>query len=110
MAVSDGVKDTPDAPGKGEIHQRVAGPTKEMEDAVYAALDAIDGYADVVRSLLAEQEASDEPNTMLVKRFKQFLKKAESMTTTIEDEVVMDLLFCTDRLFAVDLADKGEFI
>ncbi|MGI9605357.1 MAG: hypothetical protein ACR2P0_04380 [Acidimicrobiales bacterium] len=92
------------------IHEQIATATGTMEAAVYAALDAIDSYRDVVAALLADQNQSEDPNVMLVKRFEQFLQRADSMTTTIEDSVLDDLLFCLHRVFAVDLAERGEFI
>lgn len=92
------------------VHQRVAERTQVMESAIYAALDAVDAYAELLRGLIVELEAADEPNEKLIKRCNQFLAKAASMTSTLEDDVVTDLLFCLDRLFAVALAERGEFI
>jgi hypothetical protein len=47
---------------------------------------------------------------MLVKRMAQFAKKAETMTSIIEDDVLAHLMFCLDRLFSVEMAENGEFI
>ena len=92
------------------VHEQVAEVTSGMEQAVYAAMDAVDAYVDTIRRLLAEQGALEEPNEMLVKRFKQFINRGETMTTMLEDDVLTEMLFCVHRLFAVDLAEKGEFI
>lgn len=81
-----------------------------MEEAIYGALDAVDRYQATVQRLLDAQEAADEPNVRLVKRYKEFLRRSASMITTLEDDVVNDLLYCRHRLFAVDLSEKGEFI
>lgn len=91
-------------------HERVAEATKTMTDAVYAALDSIDGYLATVNGVVEEQERSDEPNGPLIKRMHQFAGRAEAMTTIIEDQVLDHLNFCNDRVFSVDLAEKGEFI
>ncbi|MDH3499716.1 MAG: hypothetical protein OEM97_06310 [Acidimicrobiia bacterium] len=92
------------------VYEQVGAETRAMEAAVYAALDAIDGYAEAVARLAAEQQASADPNDMLIKRLHQFGAKAHAMTKIIEDDVITEMLFCVDRLFAVDLAEKGEFI
>ena len=91
-------------------HERVGEATRAMETAVYAALGAIDTYAGVVRGVIAEQEASDEPNEMLVKRMRQFADRADTMVGIVEDDVLTHMMFCLDRLFSVKLAEDGEFI
>jgi hypothetical protein len=91
-------------------HELVGEKTKAMEAAIYAALAAIDDYADASRGIIAEQQQLDEPNEMLVKRMAQFVSKAEAMTGIIEDDVLAHLMFCLDRLFSVEMAENGEFI
>lgn len=91
-------------------HERVAEATKAMTDAVYAALDAIDGYRETVNGVVTEQETTAEPNGSLIKRMQQFAGRAEAMTGIIEDQVLDHLNFCNDRLFSVELAERGEFI
>lgn len=89
---------------------RLTGKTQAMADAIYAALDAIDAYRDETAAIAAEQEASGEPNAMLVKRMGQFVSRAETMVRIIEDQVLDHLNFCTDRLFSVGPSEQGEFI
>lgn len=91
-------------------YSQVAELTKAMETAIYGALDAVDEYRDLVSSLLQAQQSSSEPNQALIKRYGQFLDRADAMTSTIEDDVLDALLFCLHRLFAVDLAERDEFI
>ncbi len=91
-------------------HERVAEATRTMTDATYAALDALDGYLETVNGVIADQEASDEPNGPLVKRMQQFAARAQAMTAIFEDQVLDHLNFCNDRLFSVELAERGEFI
>jgi hypothetical protein len=91
-------------------HERVAMATEQMSDAIYAALDAIDGYLDTVTHVAAEQRDATEPNAQLIKRMEQFEKRANAMTSIIEDDVLTHLNFCTDRLFSVKSAEEGEFI
>jgi hypothetical protein len=81
-----------------------------MEAAIYGALDAIDAYRATLEDVIGEQEASGEPNEMLVKRMRQFQDRADKMTKAIEDEVLTVLMFCLDRLFSVKMAEDGEFI
>jgi len=92
------------------VHEQVSEKTDLMEEAIYAALEAIDDYRATIERLIGDQESSAEPNEMLDKRLHQFAGKAETMTRIVEDEVVTELLFCIDRLFAVELAERGEFI
>lgn len=91
-------------------HERVGAKTEAMSDAIYAALDSIDAYLEIVKAVALEQGAVEESNIGLVKRMNQFTKRAEAMTSAIEDQVLDHLHFCTDRLFSVELAEKGEFI
>ena len=91
-------------------HELMAEKTRAMESAIYAALSAIDDYAAAALQVIADQEATGEPNEMLVKRMAQFAKKAETMTSIIEDDVLAHLMFCLDRLFSVEMAENGEFI
>jgi hypothetical protein len=91
-------------------HERVTMATEQMSDAIYAALEAIDAYVDTVTHVASEQEASDDPNTQLVKRMRQFEGRARDMTKIIEDQVLTHLNFCTDRLFSVKSAEEGTFI
>lgn len=91
-------------------HERVEDSTRAMEQAIYGALDALDSYRRTAEEIIAEQEASDDPNQMLVKRLRQFVGKADAMTKTIEDDVLSELMFCLDRLFSVKAAEEGTFI
>ncbi len=91
-------------------YEQVAEVTKKMEESIYGALDAVDAYRDVVATLLEAQQASEETNKTLVKRYEQFLQRADSMTSQMEDGVVDDLLFCLHRLFAVDLTERNKFV
>ena len=91
-------------------HDRVSEQTEAMTDAVYAALDAIDGYMATVASVVSEQRSEDEPNEMLIKRMQQFTTRAEAMVAAIEDQVLDHLNFCNDRLFSVEMTERGEFI
>ena len=91
-------------------HEVIAEKTKAMESAIYAALAAIDDYAAAAQQVVDDQQVLAEPNEMLVKRMAQFVKKAETMTGIIEDEVLAHLMFCLDRLFSVEMAENGEFI
>lgn len=84
--------------------------TEALEAAVYAALDACDAYREVVVTHLAAEEAEPDPNPMVVKRLRQFEKKADAITQIIEDDVITELLFCIDRLAMLELAERGEFI
>lgn len=92
------------------VHERVAEKTEAMSDAVYAALDAIDAYIETVEAVASEQGSVEETNIGLVKRMNQFSKRANAMNDAIEEHVLDHLNFCTDRLFSVDLAEKGEFV
>lgn len=92
------------------VYERVAEKTEAMSSAVYAALDAIDAYGEEMRLLLDEQEASGDPNPMLVSRLGQFATRSDTMARLIEDEVVTEMLFCLDRLFSVKTAEEGTFI
>lgn len=91
-------------------HERVAAKTREMEEAIYAALEAIDAYGETVRGVVDEQQALAEPNAMLVKRMNQFSGKADAMVAIVEDDVLTHLTSCLDRLFSVKMAEEGTFI
>ena len=91
-------------------HERIEEKTRQMETAIYASLDSIDEYLETLRELIAEQESSDDPNVMLVKRMRQFVERGERMTAIVEDDVLAQLMFCLDRLFSVKMAEDGEFI
>lgn len=91
-------------------YDRVAMATEQLSDAIYAALDAIDGYLDTVTHIASAQREAVEPNEKLIKRMEQFEKRAREMTSVIEDEVLTHLNFCTDRLFSVKSAEEGDFI
>ncbi len=91
-------------------HEQVTGATKNMEAAIYGALEAVDSYRDLLVSLIEGQKSSAETNEKLVKRYQQFLKRADSMTTVLEDDVVDDLLYCLHRLFTVEITERDEFI
>lgn len=91
-------------------HEIVVEKTRAMEAAIHAALDAADDYLETIRSLRAAQQESATPNQALIGRYGQFIKRAGSIIEAIEDRPLTDLNFCLDRLFAVDLAERGEFI
>ena len=91
-------------------YEQVAEATKNMEAAIYGALEAVDAYRDLLLSLVEGQEASAQTNEKLVKRYQQFLKRADSMISHLEDDVVDDLLVCLHRLFTVELIERNEFI
>lgn len=88
-------------------HERVAMATEQMSDAIYAALDAIDGYLDTVTHIASEQRETTEPNETLITRMDQFEIRAREMTSVLEDEVLNHLSFCTNRLSSVKAAE-GE--
>lgn len=91
-------------------YERVKEKTEAMTDAVYAALDAIDAYKDTVEAIAAEQGDVAEENIGLAKRMNQFSRHSAAMIAAIEDGVLDPLNTCNDRLFSVELAEKGEFI
>lgn len=91
-------------------HEQIGNKTEDMERAIHAALDACDAYIETIRSLVAAEEASADPRVPLLKRYTQFISKAENMISTIEDDVLTDLNFCLDRLFSIKMAEDGEFI
>ncbi|MDH4115899.1 MAG: hypothetical protein OEX04_05855 [Acidimicrobiia bacterium] len=91
-------------------HELIAERTHSMEGAIYSALDAIDAYGAAARKVIADEEAGAAPNEMLVKRMKQFASRADTMSKVIEDGVLTELMFCLDRLFSVEMAERGEFI
>jgi hypothetical protein len=91
-------------------HELIAEKTQQMEAAIYAALAGIDAYGAAARQVIADQQGLAEPNEMLVKRMAQFVSRAETMTSIIEDDVLSHLMFCIDRLFSVEMAENGEFI
>lgn len=91
-------------------YERITEKTKDMETAIYGALSSLDTYLETVAELIAEQEASSEPNEMLVKRMEQFQQRGEAMVTILEDQVLAHLMFCLDRLFSVKTAEDGAFI
>ncbi len=91
-------------------HERLIPATESVEQSIHAALDACDAYRDLVESELATLTAAAEPNEMLVKRLRQFLARIESITTQLEDGVLDDLNFLTDRLFAVKRTEEGKFV
>lgn len=91
-------------------YDRVAEKTRAMEASIYGALDSLDAYREEMEAIISEQEASDEPNQMLIKRLRQFVAGADTMTKTIEDDVLSVLMFNLDRLFSVKSAEEGTFI
>ncbi len=92
------------------IHDAVEPKTRELEEAVYGALDACDAYLETVREHLAAEEAKPEPNAAVVKRLRLFEKKASAMVTVIEDDAITELLTLVDRLHALADAELGTFI
>jgi hypothetical protein len=92
------------------IHDAVEVKTRELEDAVYAALDACDAYLETVRAHLAAETSKPEPNAAVVKRLKMFEKKASAMVTVIEDDAITEMLSLIDRLHALGDAELGIFI
>lgn len=89
---------------------RIEERTKEMEGAIYLALDSIDAYLGVIREILDEEESSTLPNPALVGRLRQFQNHGETMVRIIEDDVLGHLMFCLDRLFSVRMAEDEKFI
>lgn len=91
-------------------YDRVSAATESMDEAIHAALEALDAYAAIVDDVVREQRESPEPNAKLIKRMEQFSVRAEAMTRSIEDDVLTELNHCTDRLFSVKTVEQGEFI
>jgi len=91
-------------------HENLTPVTAALEEAIHAALEACDVYRDVIDAELASLRASETTNAMLEKRLRQFAARIESITTQVEDGVLDDLNFLTDRLFAVKRTEEGEFI
>lgn len=92
------------------IHDAVEVKTRELEEAVYGALDACDAYLETVREHLAAETSKPEPNAAVVKRLKMFEKKASAMVTVIEDDAITEMLSLIDRLHALGDAELGTFI
>lgn len=84
--------------------------TDELEAGLYAALDGCDAYADAVKELMAIELAKDEPNEKLAKRLGQFGDRVAKIAKFVEDDALTEFVFLRDRLFSVELAEKGEFI
>ncbi|GIU91720.1 MAG: hypothetical protein KatS3mg011_0626 [Acidimicrobiia bacterium] len=94
----------------GMIYERVRERTRELESALYAALDAADRYRETVSEILAREESSPTANEMVSKRLRQFLGKSEAIIRTLEDDALTEMLFLIDRLFALEAAEEGRFI
>lgn len=90
--------------------ERISAASEAMSDAIYAALDAIDAYGETAAAIAEEYGSGENANEKVVHRMRQFEKLAAAMTTTIEDDVLDDLNWATDRLFSVQLAEDGTFI
>ncbi len=84
--------------------------TVELEDGLYAALDGCDAYAEAAQALLADELAKDVPIQSLAKRLQQFLDRVGKISSFVEDDALTEFVFLRDRLFSVELAEKGEFI
>lgn len=91
-------------------HERLTPATAALEGAIHAALDACDEYRRLIDNELVRIEGAPEPNETLAKRLRQFRSRIDSITTQLEDGVLDDLNFLTDRLFAVKLAEEGKFV
>lgn len=91
-------------------YEQVKARTEPVEAAFYELLERIDEYRELLGRLIDEEAASDDPNHALVKRFRQFIGKAETMTRLLEDEVLTEMLWLIDRLHAVKDTEEGTFI
>lgn len=91
-------------------YEQVKALTGPVEAGFYELLDRIDAYRDLLARLISEEEAGDDPNAALIKRFRQFTSKAENMTRILEDDVLTEMLSLLDRLHAVKDAEEGTFI
>ena len=91
-------------------YEQVKAKTAPVEAAFYGLLEHIDEYRELLEALIAEDEAAEQPNAALVKRFRQFIGKATSMTKILEDDVLTEMLWLLDRLHAVKDTEEGTFI
>ena len=84
--------------------------TSELEDGLYAALNGCDAYAEACKAIQAAELAKDEPNEKLAHRMGQFAARVAKIAAFVEDDALTEFVFLRDRLFSVELAEKGEFI
>ena len=91
-------------------YEQVKEVTAPIESTFYELLDHLDEYRDLLARLIAQEESEAEPNAALIKRFRQFTSRADTMVKHLEDDVLTQMLWLLDRLFAVKDTEEGTFI
>jgi hypothetical protein len=91
-------------------YERAKPAADEVERAFYAALEAVDRYATLLDALVAEEEAKDEPDAELVRRFRHQQREAAELTGALEGEALEALLRIIDRVLMIKHTEEGRFV
>jgi len=91
-------------------YERAKPASEELERTFYAALEAADRYAALMDALAAEEEARDEPNAELVRRFRHQRSEAAELTGAMEGQALETLLRIIDRVLMIKHTEEGKFV
>lgn len=91
-------------------YERAKPAADELERAFYAALEATDRYAALLDALVAEEEAKDEPNAELVRRFRHQRREADELVAAMEGKALEALLRIIDRVPMIKQTEEGRFV
>ena len=65
-------------------YEQVKEVTAPIEATFYKLLDHLDEYRDLLARLIAQEESEAEPNAALIKRFRQFTSRADTMVKHLD--------------------------
>jgi hypothetical protein len=91
-------------------YERAKPAADELERAFYAALEAADRYTALMDALAAEEEAREEPNPELVRRFRHQRSEAAALIGAMEGPPLEALLRIVDRVLMIKHTEEGRFV
>ena len=91
-------------------YDRARPQAAELERAFYAALETADRYAALLDVLVAEEEAKDDPNPELIRRFRHQRRETAELTAALEAQPLEALLRILDRVLMIKHTEEGRFV
>lgn len=91
-------------------YERVKPVVDRLDDRFHALLAVCDEYADLLDTLIAEEQARPEPNPELVRRYAHQRREVDELRERLETDAMDTLLRIVDRILMIRTTEEGRFL
>ena len=91
-------------------YDRTKALAQELEQSFYDTLALVDRYAELMDTLVGEEQAGTAPNAELIRRLQHQKEEAQALTAAMEGPALEALLRIIDRILMIKHTEEGNFV